>query len=123
MPAANEPMTNSLRDRLRTAAFSTEGAVKSTILNFNGEEFELKAPTVGLRQDLLKKATVDGALDPIELYIWLAIECSCEPGTKNKIFADTDYNTFKGLYSGGFLDELIEVCPTLLNINKPDDQK
>jgi len=107
---------------LRSKALTATEA-KSIEVEYEGDKFELRQPNVGVRQDILKRAQKGGELDPIELYIWFAIKCIHDPEAGGVIFEDTDYEAFKSMESGGFLDVVMAHAPELLNLNISQEKK
>lgn len=104
------------RDELRSAALKSPPR-KRVPVEYNGVQFELLAPTILQRKQILEKARSPGAdsASIFEMAEWAAIYCTVIPGTKERIFEDTDQATLSEQAVNGFIDKVVESLPALLN--------
>ena len=105
------------KNALREAAFNNP-PVKRVEFEYNGQGFELLAPTVRRRRDILQKQEKDNP-SLLDIQIWVAIECTVEPGTTTRIFEDTDLEAFENMTMNGFIDAVGEHCLELINVVTP----
>ena len=115
------------RDELRSVAFKSPQA-KRVLIKYQDTDFELLAPTVSERAQILRKPGKDNP-SILDLNIWIAIFCTVTPGTTERVFEETDEEAFQNMQMGGFLDTVGEHSTTLLNIQsspknvKPDSEE
>lgn len=97
----------STRDELRSAAFKGKPK-KRAKFSYEGNDYELVAPTVG---EFVKIS--DKSKNTVDTSVWSLIYLTVIPGTLDKVFEDTDYNTFMGQSLDGLMisakDALVEV--------------
>jgi len=101
---------------LRSAAFNNPPR-KRIPFKYNDQDFELLAPTVSKRKFILQKSKSD---EPsiLDIQIWTCLECTVLPGTTEKVFEETDHETFENMSMNGFLDQAARHCLALMNVDK-----
>jgi hypothetical protein len=116
-----------LRDRLRGKTLGAKKNFKFEIVVIDGEEFEVRQPTLKQRSDLRKRcATMEGSkfeFDIFEFLTWAVIECTFVPGTDDKVFEASDYDMLGSIPAGGWFDDLSEKASELANVKKDDVKK
>ncbi len=107
------------RDTLRTAAFKSRAARTETV-TFDGETFEIHAPTVRTRARILERAGLTSSdekkRDAGKLYAAAVLYCTFVPGTNDRLFEDGDFETLLDDQAGGLVDALAEVAVKFLNV-------
>ena len=101
------------RDELRSAAFKSTPRKRDEI-EINGVKFEIVQPLVKDREEIADKA--DG--NQTKLLIYAVIAMTVVPGTDEKVFEDSDYETFRNQAVGGVLDNIAEKVLAFLNVEK-----
>lgn len=111
----------STRDRLRAATLGEKRVFRRVEVEYGGNKFELRQPSIRMRQRMNSKCT-DGKVFEFEMFVLYAIiECTYVPGTDERVFGDADFDTIVDAPPGGFLDALIEAILPLLNVE--DERK
>lgn len=100
------------RDKLRKAAFEAKPAV-SQFVTFDGNEFEIRQPTIGGRGDILKQSGLkkDGEMDNInDFQFALLLNCVYVPDSNDKVFEQSDKPAFLNQQPDGLYEVLIKAC-------------
>lgn len=105
----------SARDKLRSKTVGKAKNFRSKIETIDGDEYEVRQLSVKDRMTVYNKATKNGVLDPLQFQIWAVISTCFVPGTNEKLFDDTDYESLINQPTGGFLDQLSEAAVLMLN--------
>lgn len=101
----------SKRDAIRNKVLA--GRPKSTIVKLDdGTEIEVRQGRVG---DMLDAITTE---DPKKRMASLLILACYVPGTNEKVFDDTDYDTLMNLPSGGVFSQLTEAISSQNDLDK-----
>lgn len=113
-----------IRNKLRSAALKSPER-KRVEINYNGEVFELLAPLVHERKEILRKAKIGDGKDPtiLDMSEWVAIICTVIPGTTEKVFDETDIEAFRNMGMGGFVDKVSAKAPLLLGFASEEEKK
>jgi hypothetical protein len=107
---------------LRSALFGSAPTFRSEIIkDSNGNEFEVRQPSIRGRADIRKAATTineDGTIqfEPFDFMLHAAIACTFVPGTDDKVFCPEDYEMLVSLPSGGIIDELSKKAADFCNV-------
>lgn len=109
--AKNEKLSD-----LRGRIFQTTKR-KTKTAEYNGDVFELRAPTNAQRTDLAEKCIIDGKVNNLKWMILTVIELTYIPGTDEKVFTTEDYDGLANMEAGGLLDVLSDAANELLNIS------
>lgn len=117
-----------LKDKLRQATVGSPKNFKSKKVEINGEEFEVRQPSVKDRGQLMNKAGVTSTenvddMDYASLQAYAVIYCTFVPGTNEKVFSDEDYETLLNSPSGTWVDELSRPIMELMNVQPEEDAK
>jgi len=130
----------SLRDQIRSTTLGAKREFASEIVEAEGEEFEVRQPTVGERGRIYQKALPDTISEDVDnkeemtrglmskvdissLQIWAVIHCTYVPETDEKVFEPSDFEALSELPAGTFLDELAPAAMSLLNVKPKEDAK
>lgn len=120
-------MTTHNRDTLRQATLGAKKTFRSEIVEFEGSSFEIRQPTIKARAELRAKCTStknEGvAFDMFEFLVWAVIHNTFVPGTDERVFDDTDYDSLVKSPTGGFVDEFSEVAAKLINVETSSKKK
>lgn len=114
----------SARDRIRSATLGKSNKLQSRTVTANGEQIELRQPTVKVRNELLQAAkTPDGDVDFNDFLLRGVIQCAYVPGTKERIYEDEDYDVLAEQPTNSFVDDCSEELMSLLNVTPGDVEK
>ncbi len=125
-------MGQSLRDKLRKKALVDRKPRAAEIVNYDGEEFEVRQPSVGMRSNIILGAGAKVAkseeelmegLDTGKIQILSVIHCTYVPGTDEKVFELGDYAMLEDDAPGGLVDTLSAVAMKLINVKPETDAK
>ena len=119
------------RDAIRASAFQSRKA-KSQIVNFEGVDYEVRAPSVRARARILERG---GVLEEVDskgkkakskdvgaLSIAAVIACTFVPGTDERVFDDGDFDSLLDAPVGSLVDALSTPAFDFLNTNKDTEK-
>ena len=107
----------SKRDELRAATIGAKKDFKKIKYKWNGQEFEFRQPTIGVRSRLRDRCMDERfGIDQIAFAVWSVIECTYVPGTEEKVFDESDYDTILEDPTGNFLDTFADELAPLMNV-------
>lgn len=120
----NDDKAPDLRAELRQALLNlgVRDAIRETI---NGQEVELRPPTVKERGKMLKACGITGpGNDPDfgKMQAYALMLAAHHPQTGQRIFADTDLDALMDVAAGSELDELGAKALRFLNIDSDADE-
>ena len=102
------------RDTIRTKIFSGKNKHRKTkIIDFMGEDVEVRQPTVKQVQELAKEAKKEDS-DAVLLSI---MEYCYVPGTEDKVFEDADKDELLGLPVGEWLNNLNQAIEEMTGVD------
>jgi hypothetical protein len=125
---------SSKRDALREKALAGREA-KAVLVEFEGEQYEIRAPSVRARNKILEKAGAYAAaadksgkkqVDAAALQVAAVIACTYAPRTEEEIrqgvepervFDDSDFEVLVNKPAGDITDALGEVAIKLVNVS------
>lgn len=115
----------SIRDNLRSKILGKSHVFKSEVVEYDGDQYEVRQPSVKSRKMLFKKCmSEDGRIDTGDFIAWGVIYNTFVPGTDELVFEETDYEVLMSLPSGGILDKLGTVASAMLNVeDEPVEKK
>jgi len=105
----------SKRDAIRSRTVGGKKNFKTEIVTVDGEEIEVRQLSVRDRLDVYNRSSKNGVLDPLQFQIWAVIATCYVPGTKERLFEDTDYDSLIDQPTGSFVDQLSEAAINMLN--------
>ena len=109
------------RDTLRKATLGATREFRKEIVEWGGQRFELRQPTIKARATLqskcMKIAGKDVQTDTLNFMVWSVIQNTYVPGTDDLVFEDGDFDSLVEDPTGGFLDAFFEVAAELTNID------
>ncbi len=120
------------RDKLRAASVGAKKNFRNQIVEWGDVEFEVRQPTVGAKSEIMRKARVPmtdnpeeaiGKIDYAAMQAWSVIFCTFVPGTDERLFDDTDFNSIIDSPSGGYVEKLGRAAMELLNEAPIEDAK
>ncbi len=118
------------KNQLRTALLGTAATFKSAIIkDADGNEYEVKQPSIRGRSDIRKLSTSTDekgeiTFEPFDFMLQAAIHCTFVPGTDDRVFCPEDFAALQALPAGGIIDELGQKASEFCNVaGKPEDTK
>ena len=112
--------TTTKRDDLRAKTLGDSPKFRHKIIEYKGERYEMRQPTVRARSEIIRRAMYgnDGnAVDMLAAMVWAVIFNTYVPGTDTQVFADTDYDALMAKPTGGFIDTFGEVATGLMDVD------
>jgi len=109
-------MTSTL-ESIRAATIGKKKQFKSVIHKIDGEEIELRQPSLKLRSKIYNRSlNKEGTLDLFEFTLWGTIYSTFVPGTQDLVFSEADYDSLLETPAGSFMDELSAEVMKLMNV-------
>jgi hypothetical protein len=105
----------SSRDQIRAATLGSRKSFRSQIINLNGVDVEVRQVDVKTKNTLSRECryldtlTKQSTLDDLKFTVRLIIDSCFEPGTNNKVYDITDYDSFVSTYEDEFFNTLGQV--------------
>ncbi len=113
-PVTKETVIPASRDNIRSKIFSGANKHrKSKVIDFMGEDVEVRQPTVKQVQDLAKEARKEDS-DAVLLSI---MEYCYVPGTDEKVFDAADKDELLGLPVGDWLNNLNKAIEEMTGVD------
>ena len=120
-------MSETQLEKLRRLTLGAKRDFKSELVEYDGEKFEIRQPTIKARSELREKCTTisdDGVqFDMFEFLVWAVIHNTYVPDTQYRVFEDTDYEALVQNPIGGFMDQFSEVAAKLVNVETASKKK
>lgn len=120
-------MTAELKSKLRQATIGTTQHFEHKTVEFNGQKFDIRQPSIKARSQLRLRCTTtsnDGIeFDMFEFLVWSVIHNTYVPNTNDLVFDEADYDILVANPTGGFMDEFAEVAASLVNISVDNKKK
>lgn len=113
----------SSRSSIRDALLSAKTEFKSEVVPLNGVDVEVRQSTVKSRSELMKRSTVDGAVEFGAFLVWGVIYNTYVPGTNEKVFDEQDYDVLMEDPTGGIVDQLGEAISKIMNVSEDLKEK
>lgn len=119
------------RDQIRAAALKSE-APKSKVVNVDGVDYEVRAPSVRIADTIRKRATKGSEVDGVALAINAVIECTYAPQDADekargepaeRVFEESDFDALAEKPAGGLVDVLGMTAIELLSKASPEAAK
>ncbi len=118
-----------LKNKIRAKTIGSTKVFKSRIIEFDEMEIEIREPSVKVWGQILKAVTgiekdnTSGKMEYDKYLIWSVIYCAFVPGTDEKIYEDTDYETLESYPKSGFVGEFSEIAMDMMNSNQEEVEK
>lgn len=113
------------RSALRDATVGTASVFKSKLVEFNGQQFEVREISPGARERVRQKAEnqvltkkngdQEFLLDAAKYTAYLIIESTYVPGTQDQVFEAGDAKAILNSPSGGFYKALGDAASDLMS--------
>lgn len=119
----------SKRDSLRKATVGAEKKFASKIVEYNGDKFEIRQPSVSVRSKILKKSSISDDIDDFgkvefdKMQIFAVIYCTYIPDTDERVFDESDIPALKDQPTDSFVDEFAAEAMKLMNAKPQEDAK
>lgn len=118
-------------DKLRALTVGAAKNFRSEIVEYEGEQFLIREPTVGEKEDIQRKCGLlsiktdkrgGGQMElPLaKLKVYAMIACVCDPVTEEPIFTAADFDALYGQPDSGFMSVLGNVAVEMVN-GSPDE--
>lgn len=115
-------MAQSIRDQIRAATLGKKTQFKTKEFVYEGITVEFRQPNLKDRQLLINKSkTKDGEFDFVEFLVWSVISNTYVPGTDERVFENSDYESMISKPSGSFVDKFGAEIAEIMNVE--DDAK
>lgn len=129
---------SSKRDKLRNATLGVQPVFKSEFIEYNGQKYEMRQPTIKSRAELRDKCIksverhepkgtnkTENSVDVniFEFLVWSVIQNTFVPGTDERVFTEEDYDVLVSNPTGGFMDEFSEVASAIVNVKSEEVKK
>lgn len=120
------------RDKLRSATLGSSNKFKKETVEINGNEFEIRQPTLKQRGELSRKAMkistdengkTDTQFDIFEFQIQAVLSLTYVPKTDEKVFDERDRELLEECPAGGWFDKLSKVASRLANVSEDETKK
>jgi len=111
----------SLRDKLRTSTLGAKTPFKKEIIEYDGNEYEIRQPTIRDRSELIDKCSKidmmgNSKIDNMEFALWCVIRNTYVPNTNERVFDDQDYDVLSKMPTHCFVDHFSDVATRMLNV-------
>lgn len=115
------------RDKLRSLTVGAPKVFGEEIVEFGGEKFLVRQPSVGQRSAIMQASKmITGDVEKIsleKLQIWATICCVYTEDGKENVFTEEDYADLSTRPCGGFVDEFAPVVMRLMNVEAQEKAK
>jgi hypothetical protein len=119
-----DKLNQSAKDKIRAATVGSKRQFRSEVAIVNGVEIELRQPSIRVRKEIVALSkNEDGQVEMLEFLQRALIECAYVPGTDERIFDETDYDTINEHPTGGWVDKLTDKLLVLVNIRADEIAK
>ena len=116
--------TTSKRDELRAKTLSDAPKFRHKIVEYKGERYEIRQPTVRARMEIVKRGVSGtGIVDGLVVMVWAVIYNTYVPGTDERVYDESDYDVLVARPAGGFIDSFGEVAADLMGTSTTDIKK
>lgn len=106
---------------IRNKTLGAKSIFKSKIVTYEGEEIEIKQPSVKDRMSMFNNSSKDGNVDPLRFQILAMIELCYVPGTGEKVFEMADYDSIINSPTNSFVDVLSTEAVKMMNVESEGD--
>ena len=115
------------RDTLRKATLGATREFRKELVEWEGQQFEIRQPTIKARAELQSKCVSSKGKDiqtnTLNFMVWAVIQNTYVPKTDDLVFEDADFEALAGNPTGGFMDTFFEVAARLTNIDVESAKK
>lgn len=118
-----------VRKKLRSSTVGKKKDLKKKTVEYEGEEFEIRQPTVALRAKIMQEARIQpesgeesdvesviAKVDYSSMQVWSVIYCTYVPGEDERVFEPQDVQSLKDQPTGSFVDLFAEAAIELMNV-------
>ena len=114
------------RKELRDKTVGAKKDLKNRIVEWDGDKFEIRQPTVSLRAKIMQKSRIPtggdaediiAQVDYSVMQVWSVIYCTYVPDTDERVFEDQDAKSLREQPTGGFVDQFAEAATDLMNVS------
>jgi len=108
------------KNKLREVTVGTQHTFKRETVEWEGQEFEIREPSVYVRGQIMNKSGMGISKDNSDInfsnaQIAAVIYCTYVPGTDDLVFSEKDVSMLQQQPSGGFVDKFSSVAMRLMN--------
>lgn len=117
--------STSARDHLRSLTVGSPKKFKSEIVEFGGEKFEMRQPSIKILREIAKGADAeeDGTTGLIDLGVWGMVYCTYIPDTNQLVFEPGDVKEIMSHPKTAFIDVLTEVALRMVTLDVEEMEK
>lgn len=121
-----------VKDKLRNLTVGQAPKFRHEIINIEGEDFEIRQPSMKVKSELLRKSKMHFGgkeseqtekLDFLALQVWSVIYCTYVPGTDEVVFTGADFEALSAQPAGSFVDKIATITTQLMHEVPTDDAK
>ena len=121
-----------LLDKLRKVTIGAKYNPRFEIVEIDGEEFEVRQPTIRQRDDLHEKSIknipdqngeFESKVDLLSHRIWSVILFTFVPKTNKRVFSDGDFDSMASSFTRSFVDKIYEVFDELSTVDVRAEKK
>jgi len=115
------------KSKLRELTIGKKPEFKKEIVEWEGQEFEIREPSVFVRGQIMNKSgmnvtnTDNPDINFSDAQIASVIYCTYVPETDERVFSEKDVPMLREQPSGSFVDEFSRVAMRLMN-REPEEQ-
>ena len=114
----SQPQSQEVQDlalALRAATLGKPKEPRKETVEFNGQKYEVRQPSIVTRDRIMKDSKDDKGAQQLGRMCALAvIACTFIPGTDNRLYTDADLDGMLGQPTGSFVDTLGNVAIRLM---------
>lgn len=115
-----------LKNKLRALTVGSAKVFGEEIVEFQGEQFKIRQPSVAQRAMIMQQAKIaSGDVEKIDLakmQVWATICCTYTMENES-VFTQEDYQSLEQQPCGGFVDEFAPIALRLMNVEAEEKAK
>ncbi|MFW5903055.1 MAG: hypothetical protein ACOCTT_04155 [archaeon] len=119
-----------IKNKLREITVGKSPEFKSEIVEIDGQEFEMREPSVGTRGKIISGSGISFSQDGVDndmnisqMQILVVVYCTYVPDTDEQVFSEKDIPMLLEQPAGSFVDKLAQVGMRLMNQQDEGDSK
>ncbi len=120
-----------LRAKLRSLTVGAKKKFKSELVEWEGEQFEVRQPSVTQRSAIMQNAQEismeEGEqrvkVDYAKMQIWSVICCTYVPGDDTPLYTEADYEVMSSSPASSYVDKLSAIATKLMNASPEEVAK
>src|SRR3990167_2487358 len=110
------------RDRLRSKTLGAPACIDRKLVEWNGETYELRSPSLKLQQRIDRLSTLkDGSKDNLKAIFLAVAGCVYIPETDILVFEDADEEAISERTTKDFIGKFVEAFADLSRVVTPEE--